>query len=74
MKQSLSANETKLKFVQSVHTFIMQVFEKEGFTQYQDCFKLEGSSIMCYLPENFFTEFSIPANTKIEMKFITKKS
>ena len=29
---------------------------------------------MCKLPQDYFNLYSIPANTKIEMKFISKKS
>jgi hypothetical protein len=52
----------------------MKILKDMGNEQYSDCFKIEGSSIICNLPPNYFNLYDIPENTKIEMKFITKKS
>lgn len=74
MKEVLSANKAKAEFVQSIHHWLMLTLERNGKEEYKDCFTIDGSSIMCNLPINYFNNFDIPANTKIEMKFITKKS
>ena len=74
MKEVLSANKTKVEFIQSIHHWLMLTLERNGKEEYKDCFTIDGSSIMCNLPVNYFSNFDIPTNTKIEMKFITKKS
>lgn len=73
-KKELSANATKAEFVKSIHNWLMNTLKQNGKEEYSDCFTIEGSSIMCRLPDNYFDLFSIPADTKIEMKFISKKS
>lgn len=73
-KEMLSAQATKNEFVKSIHHWLMNTLEKNGKEQYKNCFTIEGSSIMCQLPQDYFNLFDIPANTKIEMKFISKKS
>lgn len=73
-KEKLTAQATKNEFVKSIHKWLMNTLSAHGNEQYQDCFKIEGSSIICTLPENYFYDFEIPAGTKIEMKFIAKKS
>lgn len=70
----LSAQATKNEFVKSIHHWLMNTLEKNSKEQYKNCFTIEGSSIMCQLPQDYFNLFDIPANTKIEMKFISKKS
>lgn len=72
-KKELTAQGTKTEFIKSIHSWIMKTLDKNGKSQYKDCFKIEGSSIMCYLPDNYFDFFAIPENTRIEMKFIAKK-
>lgn len=74
MKEVLSANKTKAEFIQSIHHWLMLTLERNDKEEYKNCFTIEGSSIMCNLPTNYFNNFDIPTNTKIEMKFISKKS
>lgn len=73
-KQLLNAQQTKKEFVQSIHNWLMRTLDDRGRSEYKDCFTIEGSSIMCELPQCYFSQFDIPAGTKIEMKFISKKS
>lgn len=73
-KKELSTNAAKTEFVKSIHHWLMKTLEQNGKTEYKKCFTIEGSSIMCQLPQDYFNLYSIPANTKIEMKFISKKS
>lgn len=72
-KKTLSVNATKAEFVKSIHNWLMNTLEKNNKADYKDCFTIEGSSIICQLPQDYFNLYSIPANTKIEMKFISKK-
>ena len=72
-KKELTAQGTKTEFIKSIYSWIMETLDKKGKSQYKDCFKIEGSSIMCYLPDDYFNFFTIPENTRIEMKFIAKK-
>ena len=74
MKEMLNANKTKAEFVKSIHNWLMLTLEQNGKEEYKNCFTIEGSSIMCELPTNYFNSFDIPTGTKIEMKFISKKS
>ena len=74
MKEVLSANKVKAEFIQSIHHWLMLTLERNGKEEYKDCFTIKDSSIMCTLPTNYFNNFDIPAGTKIEMKFISKKS
>lgn len=73
-KEMLSSQATKNEFVKSIHNWLMNTLRQNNKEEYSDCFKIEGSSIMCYLPTNYFNMYDIPADTKIEMKFISKKS
>ena len=73
-KKELSTNAAKVEFVKSIHHWLMRTLEQNNKSEYKDCFTIEGSSIMCQLPQDYFNLYSIPANTKIEMKFISKKS
>lgn len=74
MKEVLSANKAKAEFIKSIHHWLMLTLEHNGKEEYKNCFTIEGSSIMCELPTDYFNLFDIPAGTKIEMKFISKKS
>jgi hypothetical protein len=74
MKEVLNSTKAKAEFVQSIHHWLMLTLERNGKEEYKDCFTIDGSSIMCNLPTNYFNNFDIPAGTKIEMKFISKKS
>ena len=74
MKEVLNANKTKAEFVKSIHNWLMRTLEQNNKAEYKNCFTIEGSSIICNLPTNYFNNFDIPAGTKIEMKFISKKS
>lgn len=71
--RALSANETKQKFIQSIHTWLKHTLEQNGKGEYISCFNIEGSSIICDLPKEYFSNFDIPNNTRIEMKFVTKR-
>lgn len=73
-KEMLSAQATKNEFIKSIHRWLMNTLEQNGKKEYSDCFTIEGSSIMCKLPDNYFDLFAIPSNTKIEMKFTVKKN
>jgi len=73
-KEVLGVNQTKAEFVKSIHDWLMRTLKSLDREEYQKCFKIEGSSIMCELPDNFFDNYEIPSGTRIEMKFITKKS
>lgn len=73
-KEKLNATATKTEFIKSIHNWLMITLRKNGKEEYSDCFTIEGSSIICCLPPNYFNLYDIPANTKIEMKFVTKKS
>ena len=72
-KKELSAQQAKFEFVKSIHNWLMNTLERNNKSEYKDCFSVEGSSIMCKLPENYFDLYSIPSNLKIEMKFTVKK-
>lgn len=75
MKQKeLSAQTAKNEFVNSIYNWLQRTLKEMGNEQYSDCFTIEGSSIMCKLPTNYFNRYTIPEGTKIEMKFISKKS
>ena len=74
MKEVLNANKAKAEFVKSIHNWLMRTLEQNNKTEYKNCFTIEGSSIMCELPTDYFNLFDISAGTKIEMKFISKKS
>ena len=74
MKEVLNANKAKAEFVKSIHNWLMRTLEQNNKIEYKKCFTIEGSSIMCELPTDYFNSFDIPAGTKIEMKFISKKS
>lgn len=74
----ISSTKAKSEFVKSIYNWLMNTLKTNGnLEEYGHCFKIEGSSIMCELPSNFFNfginHFTIPENTKIEMKFISKK-
>lgn len=73
-KKELSTNAAKAEFVKSIYNWLMLTLDRNNKPEYKDCFTIEGSSIMCQLPQDYFNLYSIPANTKIEMKFISKKS
>lgn len=73
-KKELSAQAAKTEFVKSIHNWLMNTLKQNGKEEYSDCFTIEGSSIMCNLPDNYFNLYTIPTNMKIEMKFIVKKS
>lgn len=74
MKEVLNSTKAKAEFIQSIHHWLMLTLERNGKEEHKDCFTIEGSSIMCNLPTNYFNNFDIPSGTKIEMKFISKKS
>ena len=74
MKESLNAAKTKAEFIESIYGWLMHTLEQNNKAEFKDCFTIEGSSIMCQLPTNYFNCYDIPAGTKIEMKFVTKKS
>lgn len=74
MKQLLTAQATKTEFQKSIHKWLQKTLNDNYGDKYNDIFKIEGSSIMCELPQEFFNNFDIPAGTKIEMKFVAKKS
>lgn len=73
-KKELSAQAAKAEFVNSIYRWLQRSLKEMGNEQYSNCFTVEGSSIMCKLPTNFFDTYTIPEDTKIEMKFILKKS
>ena len=72
-KEKLSTQATKAEFVKSIHNWLMKTLETNGKAEYKDCFTIQGSSIMCNLPSNYFNLYEIPEGTRIEMKFIAKK-
>lgn len=74
MNKTLTAAKTKTEFINSIYKWLMNTLETNNKAEYKDCFVIEGSSIICNLPVNYFNMHTIPENTKIEMKFITKKS
>lgn len=74
VKKELSSIAAKAEFVKSIHHWLMETLKRNGKEEYSDCFTIEGSSIMCKLPDDYFDLFSIPSGTKIEMKFISKKA
>lgn len=73
-KKDLSAQGLKMEFIKSIHSWLVDTLEKRGNGEYKDNFVVEGSSIMCHIPENFFANFNVPEGTVIEMKFVAKKS
>ena len=73
-KKALSAQQAKTEFVKSIHHWIMETLQKKDKSEYSDCFTIEGSSIMCQLPDDYFNLYSIPSGLKIEMKFVVKKN
>lgn len=72
-KEMLSSAKAKAEFIRSIHKWLMRTLDENGNGQYKENFKIEGSSIMCDLPSNFFSAYDIPENTRIEMKFVSKK-
>lgn len=68
-----SATKIKNEFIKGWYNFIMETLARKNKSEYADCFKIEGSSIMCSLPTNYFNNFDIPAGQRIEIKFISKK-
>lgn len=72
-KKVLNAQATKVEFISSIYNWLMTTLETNGKEEYKKCFTIEGSSIMCSLPDNYFNTLSIPENTRIEMKFVTKR-
>ena len=75
MKSTISVSETKVKWIQSVFDMMMRTMDDNGKSEFKSCFAIEGSSIICNLPkDDTFGMYSIPENTKIEMKFIAKKN
>lgn len=72
-RETLGVNTTKNMFINSIYNWLIATLKKVGNGDYVDTFKIDGSSIICNLPDNYFARYSIPAGTKIEMKFITKK-
>ena len=72
-KEALGVNATKNMFVNSIYNWLIATLKKVGNGDYTDMFKIEGSSIICNVPTNYFSRYSIPEGTKIEMKFINKK-
>ena len=74
IKKVVSHQTAKKEFVNSIHKWLLRALEANGNGKYKDIFHIEGSSIICDLPVNYFNLFDIPENTKIEMKFIVKKS
>ena len=74
MKKALNATQTKTEFIKSIHHWLDLTLQRNGTPECIKYFTIEGSSIMCQLPTNYFNDFDIPEGTKIEMKFISKKS
>ena len=74
MKETLNAAKTKAEFIKSIHNWLMRTLDQVGKSDCKECFQIEGSSIMCSLPDDYFNLYDIPTGTKIEMKFVTKKS
>ena len=73
-KKELSAAATKNEFIHSIYSWLVRTLKENGREDCIDCFTIEGSSIMCQLPDDYFNIYTIPSGTKIEMKFVTKKS
>lgn len=69
----LNVTQTKQKFLDSIYRGLMRLLEENGKPEYKDCFYIEGMSIMCNVPDDYFDNYAIPQGTKIEMKFINKK-
>lgn len=74
IKEELSSQAAKFKFVDSIYNWLMRTLDDRGNSQYKDCFQKNGSSIMCHLPHNYFDLFEIPDNMVVEMKFVVKKN
>lgn len=74
MKEKLNAQETKKKFVESIHTWLMNTLSSRGKEEFQKNFTIKDSSIICELSSCYFNRFEIPEGIKIEMKFTVKKS
>ena len=73
-KRTLNANETKKEFIESIHHWLLDTLRRNNKDGYQKCFNIVDNSIICDLPPEYFTCFNIPENTRIEMKFITKRT
>lgn len=73
-KESLTPQQTKTNFIKSIHNWLMATLEQRGKEEFKECFKIDGSSIMCRLPSCYFALYDIPEDTVIEMKFIVKKT
>ena len=74
MKEKLSAQAAKVEFAKHFHRYMINSLKQNGNEGYSNCFRIEGSSIMCDLPVNFFNDYIIPEITRIEIKFIVKKA
>lgn len=73
-KQKLNAQATKKEFVKSIYKFLQETLKRNGNESYLGMFTATDSSIMCKLPQEYFSAFDIPEDTLIEMKFISKKT
>lgn len=73
-KRILNATETKKEFIHSIHRWLMDTLGNNNKHEYKKCFTICDSSIIVDLPTDYFHRFNIPENTRIEMKFITKRN
>ena len=72
-RKKLTATATKSKFIESIYSWLIATLKLAGNGDYSNIFKVEGSSIICNIPDDYFQGFAIPEGVKIEMKFISKK-
>ena len=74
MQKTLTAAGAKKEFVRAFKRWIDKQLDENQGGNYKDCFVIEGDDKMvCTLPSNFFRDYKIPDNMKLEIKFTNKK-
>lgn len=70
-KKAYTTQEAKMAFMQSMYGYLQRTFAEHNVPNF---LTIEGSSIFVNLPSDFFTQYTVPENTRFEMKFIAKKA
>lgn len=73
-KRTLNATQTKQAFIESIHKGLIKILNDNGNGKYAKMFTIDGNSIICNLPSEYFTWAEIPEGTKIAMNFVTKRN
>lgn len=71
-KEKLKPQDAKKRFMETVRKNILAKLDERG-RDCEDLFVVQGGSIICELPSDFFSNYELPPGFKIEMKFIAKQ-